>query len=263
MPRINEGGKPVNSLKLNNQSEGNSGNGHKARIFIVEAQPMFRYGLAALLNQQPDLVVVGEAANAADTIAGISASNPSLVTVELTLKAGNGLELVKTLRAQNPSLGILVLSLHDEILNAELALHAGASGYIMKSASVEEVLAAVRRVASGNIYLSERMTCSLFAQRAHRPMSTEPSPVARLSHREKEVLLLIGQWRRTKDIAQDIHLSIKTVEYYRSRIRSKLNLNSGNDLVRFATNWILEQGVQPLAMPEAEVPNLLSREKNS
>jgi DNA-binding NarL/FixJ family response regulator len=104
------------------------------------------------------------------------------------------------------------------------------------------VLAAVRRVLDGKIYLSETMTCNLLGQRARRRPSRETSPVARLSNREREVLLLIGQWRRTKEIAQDTRLSIKTIEYYRSRIRSKLNLSSGNDLVRFATNWILEQG---------------------
>jgi DNA-binding NarL/FixJ family response regulator len=230
----------VNTTKGNGRSDATLGNGNKARIFIVEGQPMFRFGLASLLNEQPDLIVVGEAYNTVEATAGIKATNPNLVTVELTLKAGNGLELIKALRAQNSSLGILVISLHDEILNAELALHAGASGYLMKDATLEDTLLAVRRVLAGKIYLSEKMTYSLLSQRSQRPLSLEPSPVGRLSNREKEVLLLIGQWRRTKDIAKDIHLSIKTVEYYRSRIRTKLNLNSGNDLVRFATNYILE-----------------------
>jgi len=210
----------------------------KARIFLVEDHGIARLGLSQLINQQSDMVVCGESENAAGALSGITQFKPSLAVVDLTLKNDNGLELIKTIRAQDSSLPILVLSMHDEFLNAELALRAGARGYIMKEEAIERVLTAIRHVLDGKIYLSERMRDRLVESQLRNRSAENASPLELLSDRELEVFQLIGRWRGTEQIAQGLHLSVKTVEYYRQQIKQKLGLKNAIELARYATEWV-------------------------
>jgi DNA-binding NarL/FixJ family response regulator len=209
----------------------------KARIFLVEDHGIARLGLSQLINQQADMVVCGEADGAPGALSGIPRLKPSLAVVDLTLKNDDGLELIKTLHAQDGSFPILVVSMHDEFLNAELALRAGARGYIMKEEAIEKVLTAIRQVLDGKMYLSERMRDRLVENQLRHRSSDKASPLELLSDRELEVFQLIGRWRGTEQIAQGLHLSVKTVEYYRQQIKLKLGLKNAIELARYATEW--------------------------
>jgi DNA-binding NarL/FixJ family response regulator len=206
------------------------------RIFIVDDHALVRQGMMGLINKQSDLMVCGEADNAASALSQLSSLKPDLAIVDISLKHGDGFELIRNIRLNEPDVLILVVSMHDETANAELALHAGARGYIMKDQAIESVIVAIRRVLSGKIYLSEEMTLRLLQQKIEG--RGQASPVELLSERELQVFQLIGRWRRTRQIAEELHLSIKTVEYYRERIKTKLNLRNGTELTQFATQWI-------------------------
>lgn len=223
----------------------------KSRLFIVDDHAIARFGLAQLINVQPNLTVCGEAETARAALKLIPQLNPDLVIADITLQDGNGLELVRTLTAQFPRVQVLVVSMHDESLNAELALHAGARGYIMKQEAIDRLLLAIRQVLSGKVYLSESVMQKLLEDRMNRPANKESTSVASLSSRELQVFQLIGQWRRTRDIAQQLHLSIKTVEYYRHRIKEKLGLKNSTALAHFATEWMqrLRPGGQTVPEP--------------
>lgn len=225
------------------QEKATSNSKPKARIFLVEDHGIARLGLSQLINQQADMVVCGEADDAPGALTGIPQLKPSLAVVDLTLKNDNGLELIKTIHAQDSSLPILVVSMHDEFLNAELALRAGARGYIMKEEAIEKVLTAIRHVLDGRIFLSERMRDRLVENQVRHRSSDKASPVELLSDRELEVFQLIGSWRGTEQIAQGLHLSIKTVEYYRQQIKLKLGLKNGIELARYATEWVQRRPV--------------------
>ena len=211
---------------------------NKARIFLAEDHAIARLGFAQLINQQPDMMVCGEAETASQALESIAKLAPNLAIVDLTLKASNGLGLIKSLAVRCPAVKILVVSMHDESMNAELAVHAGARGYIMKEEAIDKLLAAIRQVMSGKIYLSERMMQKVVEQRMTRGTETTGSGMDILSHREREVLLLIGQWRRTAEIATQLNLSVKTIESYRHRLKQKLNLQNASELTQFATEWV-------------------------
>jgi DNA-binding NarL/FixJ family response regulator len=219
----------------------------KSRLFIVDDHAIARFGMAQLINVQRDLVVCGESESAKSALKLIPQSNPDLVIADITLQDGNGIELVRTLTARHPAIRVLVVSMHEESLNAELALQAGARGYIMKQEAVDRLLEAIRQVLGGKVYLSEAAMQKLLEDRMNRPASKESTPVASLSSRELQVFQMIGQWRRTRDIAQHLHLSIKTVEYYRHRIKEKLGLENATALTHFATEWMqrLNPGLGP------------------
>jgi DNA-binding NarL/FixJ family response regulator len=219
----------------------------------VDDHALVRQGMMELINKQPDLMVCGEADNAAQAFAEITKLKPDLAIVDLSLKNSDGLKLIRNLRLQLPDLLILVVSMHDEALNAELVLHAGARGYIMKDEAIENVIVAIRRVLDGKIYLSEEMTLRLLQQKIDG--RGQASPVELLSQRELQVFQLIGRWRRTRQIAEELHLSIKTVEYYRERIKIKLSLRNGTELAQFATQWL--QG------NTGQMSNNLRKDKNS
>jgi DNA-binding NarL/FixJ family response regulator len=155
--------------------------------------------------------------------------------LEITLKSGNGLELIKALAVQHPRLPVLVLSMHEESLYAELALRSGATGYVMKTEGIETVLVAIRRVLSGKLYLSEAVTSEMLRQQIHGRTAVTSSPMELLTDRELQVFQSIGEWHRTKEIATELHLSVKTVEYHREKIREKLHLKDASELVHFAT----------------------------
>jgi DNA-binding NarL/FixJ family response regulator len=207
-------------------------------VLIVDDHAVLREGLSMVINQQPDLLVCGEAADVAAALQAVAALQPDIVIVDLSLASGSGLELVKDIKAQHPGLPTLVLSLHDEALYAERVLRAGARGYIMKRASTTELVAALRKVLSGEVYLSEAMASLIVSQTYGEPgSSSERMPVELLSDRELEVFELLGQGRGTHEIARQLGLSMKTVSCYRQNIKSKLHLKDATELVQHAIHW--------------------------
>jgi DNA-binding NarL/FixJ family response regulator len=213
----------------------------KKRILIVDDHPMMREGLAQLINNEPDLAVCWEADNAGQAMDIVSRNIPEIVLVDISLPDKNGLELIKDVHVLCPGALILVISMHDETLYAERALRAGARGYIMKQEGGRKLLAAIRHVIGGQIYVSEKMSARILEFfSGHRPEVA--SPIEKLSDREFEVFQMIGQGKGTRDIAEHLHLSIKTVEVHRANIKKKLNLNSATDLVRQAVRWTDAQG---------------------
>jgi len=213
-----------------------------ARVFLVDDHPLVRESLASLIEQQADLTVCGEAENAPAALARIGAAVPDVAIVDLSLEGGSGLELIKNLRQVHPEVAVLVLSMHDEDLYAERALRAGARGYIMKREVTGNVILAIRRVLRGEVYLSARMATALATKLvAGAPASTE-SAVGKLSDRELEVFRLLGQGLATRQIADALHVSAKTVQAFSARIKEKLGLSSATELLREAIRWTEEQG---------------------
>src|SRR5580698_2393533 len=195
----------------------------KKNIFIVDDHPIVRQGLALLINRESDLAVCGDAEEANSARPRIEDLKPDLVIVDISLNGPDGLELLKSIRARDPNLPVLILSMLDELLYAERALRAGANGYIMKQQATEQVLVAIRRILGGEIYVSERMSnkmLHLFV--GGSPAAHQSSPVADLTDRELEVFRLIGEGHGTRQIADELHLSIKTVESYQAHIKEKL-----------------------------------------
>src|SRR6266496_3178313 len=209
----------------------------KVRVLIVDDHPVLRRGLAQLVNQDPRLVVCGEAEDAPKAIRAIETLLPDFVIIDIALKHGNGLELLKTIKPHFPALPVLVLSMHDELLYAERALRAGALGYLMKDESPERVLLAIERILSGEIFLSDRMKSRMMQQFASRSSKTPVSTLEQLTDRELEVFHLIGSGLSTRQIADDLHLSIHTVQAYREFIKAKLNLRNSTELVQHAFHW--------------------------
>jgi DNA-binding NarL/FixJ family response regulator len=220
---------------MNEKSTDKSGSRH--RVFIVDDHPLVREGLANLINQQPDLLVCGQAEDAAQTLAGIGVSRAELALIDISLKTASGLELVKDLKIHFPAVALIVLSMHDEMLYAERAIRAGARGYVMKRETTKEVLIAIRRVLQGDVYVSERVV-NLMARRLGSPRKgATSSPVEQLSDRELEIFRLLGQGRTTSQIAADLHLSLKTVQAYCARAKEKFGVDSLTELLRAAIRW--------------------------
>lgn len=216
-------------------SRGDAGNA-KARLVLVEGHVMVRQGLAHLLNLEPDLSVCGQYSDSHAAVSAVRHQLPDLVLADITLRSGNGLEMIKVISTEFPALPVLVVTMHDEALYAEMALRSGAMGYIMKSEPLERLLAAVRCVLGGKIYVSEAITLQMVRQQVRGAAGqARVAPEELLSDRELQVFQLIGQWRGTRQIAEELHLSVKTVEYYRGKIKEKLRLESGSSLTRFAT----------------------------
>src|SRR5436190_8963285 len=216
----------------------------KAKIVVIDDHPVLRDGLMQLLGSQPDLECTGTAGNTADARRLVAQSAPDLMILDLRLKSGDALDLIKSLRVEHPQLKVLVLSQYDEMLFAERVLRAGARGYVMKENATEEVLNAVRKVLAEEIYVSEKVGAG-FVRRslAQKPHSSRVG-VERLSDRELQVFQLIGASYGTREIADEFHLSVKTVETHRENIKSKLNLQSAAELKQFARNWA-EQNLLP------------------
>jgi DNA-binding NarL/FixJ family response regulator len=214
----------------------------KRRVLVVDDHAVLREGLALVINAQPDLLVCGEAANVAGGLQAVAAVRPDIALIDLSLTDGSGLELVKDLKAQHPSLPTLVLSLHDEVLYAERVLRAGARGYIMKRAATAELLAAIRKVLDGEIYQSETMGSAVVRQAlGDRESPSSGDPLEQLSDRELEVFQLIGEGHGTREIAQQLGLSMKTVSCYRQNIQTKLQLKGAPELVQRAVHWATNQ----------------------
>ncbi len=209
----------------------------KTRILLVDDHAVVRFGIAQLINKQADLEVCGEEESASRALTAIGSLKPDLVIADISLKDSSGLELMRNIKAQYPGLRVLVVSAHDESIYAEIAFRAGALGYLMKHEALEKVLIAIRRVLSGAIYVSDVLAAKMLQQQVRGQNDINESPVKSLSDREMEVFRLIGQWKKTREIAGELHLSIKTIEYYREQIKRKLNLKDSSELTQYATSW--------------------------
>lgn len=208
------------------------------RILLVDDHPFMRAGLAQLINRQPDLTVCGEAGDPAGAMKQIVATLPDLILTDITMPGRSGLEFIKDLKAQHPELLILVVSMHDEAIYAERALRAGAKGYIMKEAGGENLLAAIRCVIEGETYVSPRQSARILNDLSSRRPRGSASPIEKLTDREFEIFQLIGRGQSTRDIAEQLHLSSKTVDVHRSHIKEKLDLKDATSLVRHAVRWV-------------------------
>lgn len=213
----------------------------RARVLIVDDHPAVREALAIRIGRQSDLEVCGEADDLSTALQMIDETRPDVAVVDISLKSSSGIDLIKRIKDRRKPVRILVWSMNGESLYAERALRAGALGYIDKNQATEKIVEAIRHVLAGKIWLSEHLA-EKFLQRSVRGMDAwdGKSPVETLADRELEVFQLIGEGVKTADIAKRLHLSVKTIETYRDGIRRKLDLADGTELVRYATQWALE-----------------------
>jgi DNA-binding NarL/FixJ family response regulator len=209
----------------------------KTTVFVIDDHPLVRDSLAMLINQQDDMHVCGEAEDTASALKGVAQAAPDVAIVDLSLKEGSGLDLIKHIKAKAPAVQVVVLSMHDEKLYAERCIRAGARGYVMKRESSKRIVAAIREVRAGRLFLSSQ-AASLFAERfvGNRHALAE-APMETLSDRELQVFGLIGQGLPTRDIAGSLNVSVKTVQAYCARIKQKLNISSATELLREAVRW--------------------------
>ena len=214
---------------------------NRIRLLIVDDHPIVRQGLRQLLEAEPDITVCGEAETPSAALQAAEKTNPDMAIVDLSLKDGSGLELIKDLKIRHPHLAILVLSMHDEAVYAERALRAGALGYIMKEKAPSRVVQALRTIQEGDVYLSEAMAATILRKVAGKPSTTKDQLVGELSDRELEVFELIGQGISTREIAERLHLSGKTIETYRENIKRKLGLRNASELLQHAIQWHQDQ----------------------
>jgi DNA-binding NarL/FixJ family response regulator len=210
----------------------------KTKVLLIDDHAILRQGLAQLINQETDMTVCGEAEEAPKGFEAVGTLKPDVAVVDISLKGGNGLELIKNIKASYPALPVLVLSMHDESLYAERALRAGSLGYIMKEEAAETVLVAIRKVLKGEVVLSDKMQARLLHQLVNGRLKQGGSPIDSLSDRELEVFRMIGEGRSTRQIAEELHLSVRTVEAYREYIKEKLNLKNATELVQHAFQWV-------------------------
>ncbi len=209
----------------------------KKKILLVEDHPIFRLGLSALINQEEDLAAFGQAKDVETAIIEIQEMDPDLIIADISLKASDGIDLVKYVKQHHRQIPVLVLSMHDEYLYAQRALSAGARGYIMKQEAMESVVTAIHHVLDGKIYLNEKVKEHILMSMSDTPKARNKSPVDRLTDRELQVFKLIGRGFSTREIAERLFLSIKTIGTYRERIKEKLNLKHANELVRCAVHF--------------------------
>lgn len=213
----------------------------KSRVLVVDDHPIVRQGLTLLINRESDLTVCGEAEDAHTAMQSLTSTRPDILVVDISLNGPDGLDLLKNVRSRHPELPVLILSMHDESIYAERALRAGAQGYIMKQEATEKVLVALRRILSREIYVSERIANRMLHRYIGNPSASKPSSIADLTDRELEVFRLIGEGHSTRQIAEELHISVKTVESYQSHIKEKLSLRSARELVQHAIQWSISQ----------------------
>ncbi len=212
----------------------------KRRVFIVDDHTMFREGLRQLIERDPGLTVCGDAPDATEALIGIRASNPDVVIVDISLAGASGLDLIKDIKAEFEDLPVLVVSMHDESLYAERALRAGAMGYVMKHEPAKTVKAAIHKVLGGDLYLSEKMASSVVKRFMRGQSQQLNSPFERLSDRELEVFRMLGQGKSVRQIAEDLSVSIPTVNSFRNRIKEKLGLKTSTEVMLHAAQWFRE-----------------------
>jgi DNA-binding NarL/FixJ family response regulator len=213
----------------------------KTRVLIVDDHPMTREGLVHVINHQPDLVVCGEAESAAQALDILASSRPNLLLIDITLPGKSGLELIKDVKAMQPELLMLVISMHDESLYADRVLRAGARGYITKHEGGEKLIEAIRRVLSGKIYVSESMSAHILEIFSGGQTGLDRSSIEKLSDREFEVFESLGEGLSSQQIAKRLHLSAKTVDAHRANIKTKLNIKTTAELISFAARWTSHQ----------------------
>jgi DNA-binding NarL/FixJ family response regulator len=214
----------------------------QTKVLLVEDHPMFRERVAHLINKAEDMLVCGETDNIQKAMEMILETKPDIAIVDLTLNGANGLELIKNLKAHGIQIPVLVLSMHDETLYAQRVLRAGARGYITKQEASSQVMAAIRRVLSGDVYLSDRLTAKILAKMTAPDAPPDDFKVNLLTDRELEIFQLIGNGFTTREISEKLNLGLTTIDTYRARIKEKLELRSGIELFRRASEWAKEQG---------------------
>lgn len=225
----------------------------KTKLFVVDDHPMTRLGQVETLNREPDFIVCGQAGSARETMEAIARLKPDLVVTDLTLPDKDGLELLKDIQALHPGLPTLVVSMHEETFYAPRVLRAGGRGYVMKSEGPEKVVAAIRTVLSGQIALSPQMSARLLETFSGPSGKTGGTPESRLTDRELEVLRLSGEGWATEEIAQKLHLSTKTVDVHRGKIKEKLGFKTTPEFLRFAIRWVQAQERPPLPAAAPDV----------
>ena len=210
----------------------------KRKVLIVDDHRIVRQGLAQLINQEKDLEVCGQAEDAYEAMQAIRALAPDMVIADISLKDTSGMELIKDLKVQYPNLPVLTLSMHDEAVYGERALRAGARGYVMKQEATEKVVTAIRRVLAGEVYVSDGMAAKMVSKFVGGGAKQTGSPVESLSDRELEVFRLIGEGFSTREMADKLHLSVKTIETYRAHIKEKMHLESATELLQHAIQYV-------------------------
>jgi DNA-binding NarL/FixJ family response regulator len=218
----------------------------KTRILIVDDHPMTRSGLVHLINHQPDMVVDGEAEDAAQALDLLGSKHPDLMLIDITLPGKSGLELIKDVKAMHPDLPMLVLSMHDESLYADRVLRAGARGYITKHEGGDKLMGAIRHVLSGRIYVSESMSAHILEIFSGGQTGIDRSSIQKLSDREFEVFEALGEGLSSHEIAKKLHLSAKTVDAHRANIKTKLKINTTAELISFSARWAATQSKQQM-----------------
>jgi DNA-binding NarL/FixJ family response regulator/HPt (histidine-containing phosphotransfer) domain-containing protein len=208
------------------------------KIFIVDDHPLIQEGLVRLINLQPDFKICGQATTAHQALKAIPVLKPDVVIVDITLAGSDGIGLIKDMKLRSLKSLILVLSMHDESLYAERALRAGAKGYLMKLEAPKEVLAAIRRILAGEIYVSEKMAAKMLHRVAEGKTDEKNLPEGALSDRELQVFQMIGKGSGTRQIAEELSISPKTVESYRAHIKIKMNLKNAHELTQHAVHWV-------------------------
>jgi DNA-binding NarL/FixJ family response regulator len=214
----------------------------RARIVIVDDHPAVREALALRIGRQHDLEVCGEAADMGEALRLVAETQPDVAVIDISLKTGSGIDLIKRIKDRNHRVRMLVWSMHSEALYGERALRAGALGYIHKDQATDKIVEAIRRVLEGKVFLSDALADRMLHRAVGGREEIQRSPFDALADRELEVFRLIGEGTKTAEIAERLHLSVKTIETYRDRIRQKLNLRGGTELVHYATQWVMENG---------------------
>jgi len=209
---------------------------------LVDDHPIVRQGLRRMISGEDDLEVCAEAATVREARQAIREHAPDVVVVDISLREGDGIELIRDVRAHHPSLPMLVLSMHDETVYAERLIAAGANGYIMKQAASDQLITALRRVLGGGLYVSEAIGARMLRKFAAGGAWLTASPIDRLSNRELQVLQMIGRGLSSREIADALNLSVKTVESHRQRIKRKLDLATNAQLVQYSVNWVTGRG---------------------
>lgn len=210
----------------------------KKSVLVVEDHPILRSGLIQVINNEPDLCVTGEADDVQSTLSALGNQVPDMAMIDISLKGGNGIELIREIKSKWGDLPMLVLSMHDESLFAERAINAGARGYITKSESTDKILEAIRTVIRGDYYVSPQMISKVFGRMYDHKKKIKKSPLEQLSDRELEVLELTGQGKNTRQIAERLFLSMKTIQTYQQRLKDKLSLENATALIQYATQWV-------------------------
>jgi DNA-binding NarL/FixJ family response regulator len=216
----------------------------KKQVFIVDDHAMFREGLRQLIDREADLAVCGDAADATEALESINKSQPDLVIVDISLSGKSGIDLIKAIKEKHEDLPVLVVSMHEESLYAERALRAGAMGYVMKQEPGKVVKTAIRKLLAGDMHLSERMASGVISKFIRGGDELPPSPLEKLSDRELEVFRMLGQGKGVRQIAEELGLTIPTINSFRNRIKEKLQLNSSTEVMLHAIHWSREESAK-------------------